>query len=381
MKVLHIVSGMGIKEGGVATCTYELVAGLRKSKTETEILSYEPAKGDRLISEEDYILSVKGKKLKFYLYSKQFKKKIDSLNDYHLYHANGVWQYPSHIAAVIARKKKIPLVISPHGMLYPQDLQKRKFFKKILWRWFLKKDLNNATCIHATCMEEMNHLRSLGISAPIAVIPNPIGIIDYNFNNLQYQLNKKRSIGYLGRLDPRKNVECLIYAWYNLKDQMQNEELVIIGSGDIKYENFLKNEVQRLQLTNVLFTGFLSGREKYDRIASLSYLAVPSHFENFGMNIAEALSFKVPVLASKGTPWEDLITNNCGWWIENDIQSFTTAIHEAMRLSESKRLEMGENGYNLIKNKYATDKVVYKMNLLYKSIVKGEFSSEMNFVY
>lgn len=74
-------------------------------------------------------------------------------------------------------------------------------------------DLNHAACVQVTCKDEMEHCRNLGVTSPIAIIPNPIEIKDYT--------EKKKDnifrLGYLGRLSPRKNVESLIYAFHELK--------------------------------------------------------------------------------------------------------------------------------------------------------------------
>ena len=83
-------------------------------------------------------------------------------------------------------------------------------------------------------------------------------------NERLYQKNDTIRIGYLGRLHERKRVERLIYALDYLKDKIDDIklELIIIGADDIKYEIFLKSEVRRLGLNNVIFTGFLKGEEK-----------------------------------------------------------------------------------------------------------------------
>lgn len=80
---------------------------------------------------------------------------------------------------------------------------------------------------------------------------------------------------------------------------VNNAELLIIGGGDATYETFLKNEVKRLGLQNVKFTGFLSGKEKDEAIAFLSVLAMPSEFENFGNVILEGLIRKFHALQRK----------------------------------------------------------------------------------
>jgi glycosyltransferase involved in cell wall biosynthesis len=221
----------------------------------------------------------------------------------------------------------------------------------------------------------MEHLRNLGVKSPIAVISNPIDITDIE---KPVEFKTKLRVGYLGRVHPRKNIELLIYAW----NQLQNGdgELIIIGDGDKRYLDFLKQETIRLQLNNVVFTGFLSGNEKEKALNSLSFLVVPSDFENFGNIVTEALIKGIPVIASKGAPWQELNTHRCGWWINNDIDTIANTLKEAIALSEEEYRQMGIRGRQLMKENYSIEIVTQKIMLLYQWILgtgeKPEFVYE-----
>ena len=175
-------------------------------------------------------------------------------------------------------------------------------------------------------------------------------------------------IGYLGRLSPRKNIESLIYALAELKSEKRQAELLIIGGGDNKYERFLRDEAQRLKLDNVFFTGFLSGKKKDEAIASLSILVMPSEFENFGNVILEGLIRGIPCIATKGSPWKELVTRQCGWWIDYEQETINKTIKEAMRIPPYQLATMGERGIQLIKDNYSQEKVAAKMKELYEWI-------------
>ena len=108
-------------------------------------------------------------------------------------------------------------------------------------------------------------------------------------------------------------------------------------------------------------------------------MVVPSDFENFGNIITEALVKGVPVIASKGTPWEELNTHSCGWWVDNDVDTLATTIREALNTSEEERLAMGERGKQLIKDNYSVEMVAGKMKRLYEWILYGGEKPE--FVY
>lgn len=208
-----------------------------------------------------------------------YKKDVRSLGHYDVYHAQGIWQYPTYALVDEARRVHRPYVITPRGMLYPQDIAKSStMFKKMSLKLRLLRDLNRAACVQVTCDEEMQHCRNLGVTAPIAVIPNPVEIREYSFR----KEDSRFRLGYLGRVSRRKNIEGLIYAFADLGTQAADAELLIIGGGDADYETFLRQEVSRLGLHNVRFAGFLSGEDKDRALASCSVLAMPSEFENLG---------------------------------------------------------------------------------------------------
>ena len=367
MRILH--SGtLDVKAGGPAMSTYYTLLGLKQLGVEAEIIMYPLSPGGRLRGEDvevHYATAPWEHKL---AYSPRLKKEIAALGDYDLYHAQGVWQFPTYALVDVARKRRKPYLITPRGMLYPQDIRKsNKFFKMLSLKWRLLDDLNRAACIHVTCREEMEHCRDLGVTAPIAIIPNPVEIKEYT----ECKKDGTFRLGYLGRLSPRKNVEALIYAFAELGGKTKEAELLIIGGGDAGYEAFLKAEVERLGLKkNVRFTGFLSGKEKDEAMASLTVLAMPSEFENQGNAVLEGLIRGIPCIATKGAPWEELSTHRCGWWTDYSQAAITEAISAALQTPVEELARMGQRGRQLAESNYAVEVVAGKMLALYNWLLK-----------
>lgn len=375
MRVLHFGT-LDVNAGGPAMSTYNTLYGLKQQGVDAEIIMYPLSQNGKLRGEKIQVHYAKAPLEHKLAYSPTLKKEIKTLGFYDIYHAQGVWQYPTYAIANVAKSLKKPYIITPRGMLYPQDIRKsNKFFKLLSLKLRLLNDLNKAACVQVTCMDEMRYCRELGVTSPIAVIPNPIEIKEYT--------EKKKDdifrLGYLGRLSPRKNVESLIYAFGELKDIIKDAELLIIGGGDEKYERFLKDEAKRLELDNVRFTGFLSGKEKDEAIASVSVLAMPSEFENLGNVILEGLIRRIPCIATKGSPWEELETHKCGWWVDYSQQAITEAVKKAVQTSEQELNEMGKRGRELMINNYSIEEVAKKFKTLYEWIITGK--NKPNYIY
>lgn len=378
MKVLHTISGLDKGSGGPTTCTYNLVKGLRRTGVETKILTLAPSNDrDSIISNDDFIIAVKNDAGNPFLYSRNLRNYLKGNTDYNIYHANGLWTYPSHITAKIARDTGKKYIIAPHGMLYPAGLQSKPWKKQLALTLFQKYDIEQADAIQATCRQEAEHIAALGYKNPIAIVPNSIDTTVCL--PMRTKTNEKRRFGFVGRLHPIKNIHVLLEAWHDLGKETSGCELVIVGDGDESYKNTLAEYVHTQNLNNVIFTGFLSGDKLTECIRSFDYLLLVSKSENFGMVIPEALINGVPCIATKHTPWDELNSNGCGWWIKDGVQSLTETISDAIKLPEEERLEMGKRGIEFVKSTYSVEAVARKMQILYEWILKG--GEKPNFIY
>lgn len=371
MKVLQTIAGFGKLYVGIATCTYDLISAMHGIGFPLDLLTLKvknPA--DKLMGEdESWIKALPNDAVTPYEYSRGIAEYLNNY-DYDLYHTNGLWMYCNHATCATARHRCKPYIITPHGMLYPDALYRSYWKKWPLIQLCFRKDINHADCLHVTCKAEMEHVRAFGYKGVIAIIPNPANLPDYLDEVAAMKptflgCGRVRKLGFLGRLHPIKKVENLLYGVAKLPHP-QDCELVIMGKGDDTYEQFLRNEANRLGLKNVMFCGFVSGREKYEQLAKLSCLFVPSDFENFGMIVTEALSVGTPVMASLGTPWEELNSVGCGWWIDRSPENIAGVMQQVIDMPLSKLLAMGEKGRELVRQKYVASQVASQMRQLYE---------------
>jgi glycosyltransferase involved in cell wall biosynthesis len=384
MKVLQTIGGFGAKGGGTSTCTYDLLISMHQSVSGADVDLLTPSvtdPSDRIMSNGEQWIKVVDNDYRTPLSIS--KNMVDFLqqSNYDVYHTNGMWMHINHITCSVARSKNKPYVITPHGMLYPEALARSAWKKWPLRKLWFDRDIREAGCIHATCQDEMKHLRTLGYKGPIALIGNPVCVPLCTSEFIGYRNHKPDGLiklGFLGRLHPRKHVEKILQGVALIQDK--NIEIYIMGKGDDSYEEFLHNEVLRLGLGDrVHFLGFLNGREKFEQLSKITALFVPSDIENFGMIIPEALIVGTPVMASLGTPWEALNIENCGWWKDNSPESIAEVIEEIKDLSPDQLYAMGARGREYILKNFAADRVATQMYSLYQWL-NGD-SDKPDFVY
>lgn len=376
MRIIHSISGLNSSSGGPSLSTWSLVSGLRQLGIDAEIVAYRPQRDTEImISEDDFIHAVVSPRYRRFGYSSVLNNFLKN-QLYDVYHGHGLWQYPVHAMAKAATRLHKPYIISPKGMLHPEAMHKSKLLKKIALSGYQRKDLNQATVIHATSMQELEFIRQLGFANPIALVPNSV---ELPIDVAGCYHNKNKRFGFVGRFVPIKNLEILLTAWAKIEEKFDYVELVLMGDGPKDYRIKLEALCKSLMIKRVVFTGFLTGDARERIFSTLSFLILPSKSENFGMVVPEALAREVPVIASKGTPWEELNTQRAGWWIDIGVEPLVKVLTEAIALPKSERQIMGRNGRDLVRRKYSIKSVSEKMVTLYNWILKG--GERPDFVY
>lgn len=295
-----------------------------------------------------------------------------------LIHNHGLWMFPNFYARRVATKHKLPLVISPRGMLESWSLKHSRSKKYLAWLLYEKQNLTKATVFHATSISEMESIRKLGYRQPIALIPNGVNLPQYwhqpskdALTSLFPELADKKWLLFLSRIHPKKGLENLLLTWQNLALKFPDWHLIIAGSDLIGYQTKLKELTKKLNLnTRVTFTGMLSGETKASALSNSELFVLPTYSENFGIAIAESLAHGVPVITTINAPWQDLIKYNCGWWIDNNIRDLEMTLIKALTLSKIERKLMGENGKKLVERDYSWYSISEQMSQVYYWILQ-----------
>lgn len=177
-----------------------------------------------------------------------------------------------------------------------------------------------------------------------------------------------KNVLYTGRVTPIKGLDNLCKAVE--KVDMADWRIVIVGPDQENHVSELKALASRLGVDgSIEFVGPKYGEELQDLYASADLFVLPSYSENFGSVVIEALAHSVPVITTKGTPWEELETRKCGWWIDIGVEPLATALQTAMSLSDEERREMGMRGRKLVEEKYTWPAVAKMLEAAYKEII------------
>ena len=283
-------------------------------------------------------------------------------------HLTGTYSFPTIPTLLACRLLRKPVVWSPRGALKATQEWPgaRKRLLKKLWEWICRLVIPRESILHVTSEEEKASSLARLPNMRAAVIPNGVDVPSTLLPRVWLPGGSLR-IMYIGRLAKEKGIENLLEALGKYDDR--HATLDIYGSGDPLYVAKLRNDVRGLGIeSNVTFRGFVDGEEKEVAFSKADVCVVPSHSESFGIVIAEALAHGVPVIASKGTPWQGLDTSGCGFWVENDPDSLAMTLTRVRRLSLQ---ELGERGRTWMRQSYSWDRVAREMNAIYRDLTNS----------
>jgi glycosyltransferase involved in cell wall biosynthesis len=315
---------------------------------------------------------------------KSFLNKFYQVKDlFEVLHFHGAWTL--HLLPLL-RNLNQPTIVSPHGAFDKTSLAKSKYKKLLVKYLYLKRCYLNVDCIHALTEKEAKDIRDYGIKdVPIFIIPNGINLeeklpINENLKSELLELaNNRKIILSLSRLHIAKGIDLLIDSYKNIYDNNPNTVLFIVGSGEKKYEEHLKEKLKKLNLINNVF--LLGEKENEDKnlmfdIADIFVL--PTFNEGFGITVLEAYRQKLPVITTTATPFDEIKKQNLGWYINPAKEDLINAIDEALNCEKSELREMGTKGFSWVEKNYTSRSVNQKYTELYgwllnKSIAEPRF--------
>lgn len=360
MKVIHYIETIDKTAGGT-TEYMRLLGNVLKSKVDLVV-----ATG---LSESP--IDLEGIKIEFF--DSKVLRWFSLLNEFRIFlkkekpalvHINGIWTPQNWGFQKVAQELGIKVVLSPHGMLEPWILAHNPWKKKIGLFLYQNKAIRNAEHLHATAPMEKESIRNLGYTNDITIIPNGIDLSEIRKKKKCYGSKK---IVFLSRIHPKKGIELLLEAW-RIADT-KGWSLEIAGNGDASYIQFLTQSAN--DINNVHFVGAKYSEEKWDFLRSADVMILPTYSENFGIVVAEALAVGLPVITTKGTPWEDLNKYNCGWWIDLSVNNLRSTLTTIFLKDSFELKELGENGMKLIEDKYNIEQIGIDIINLYKKILNN----------
>ena len=318
MKILHVVPGLGDPANGIAAAATRLAEEQRALGDEVSVSSSCTAADCR----QSAVVFV-----------------------------HSMWTPPVLRACHAALRAGTPLVRVPHGCLNPAALR-HSAWKKALVSPLERHYMRRAACILVTTETEKaaverwirsaQRVEVVGMGIDDLLTPDIPDHPDFpDFPDLPPKRTDEgpKTFLFVGRLHPLKGLDLLLAA-------LPAGSFLRVIAPDVdgawaRYERL----AQHLGIADrVTFLGVKTGTEKMREMREADALVLPTHSENFGFAVAEALVVGTPAITTKGAPWEGLGTHGCGWWTDVDATSLRAALADCASRSRAELAEMGARG-------------------------------------
>lgn len=284
-------------------------------------------------------------------------------------HLHSIWTYPSLAISEWGKATGRPYLISIHGMLDPWALTQSRWKKRIAALAYQRRALANARCIHVLNEAELDAVRAYGLSGPICVIPNGVMLPDEQespTNKIGLE-ERGRSLLYLGRLHPKKNLANVLTAFSMTAGTHADWRLDIVGWPLDSYHDELKAQADRLGIADkVNFRGPLYGAEKGAMFSSADAFILASHSEGMPMAVLEAWAHRKPVLMTRMCNLGEGFDQGAALEVGADAPSIAAAMARIFGSSDQERRAIGLNGRELVAREFSWGSIARRFEAVYR---------------
>ncbi|MFC0401446.1 glycosyltransferase [Paraburkholderia rhizosphaerae] len=340
LRVLHILPSLDPRMGGVAEAVVQLVRHMTPFGCTSEVATLDAPDGpafDRVDAPVHRLGPGRG----FYGLSLPLVRWLRANRArFDAFVVHGIWQFHSFAAWSGVIGSRTPLFVFPHGMLDPwfqYTYPKKHLKKRIYWALLEQWVFNRADRVLFTCETELELARRpfLGQRHRLAVngfgidsVPNDDEVPAHAFSDAFPEVRNKRVMLFLSRIHEKKGCDLLIDAFADVAALDRDLCLAIAGPGEPALLERLKSlAASRGIAERIVWTGMLGGALKWSALRTAEVFVLPSHQENFGIAVVEAMASRTPVIiTNKVNIWREIEASGGGWVCDDTRESVADAL-------------------------------------------------------
>ena len=288
---------------------------------------------------------------------------------------NGLWQHHSYAAATTLRRMGLPYFVFTHGMLDPwfKHTYPLKHLKKWLyWPWAEYRVLRHARAVLFTSEDErllarqsfwLYRANEAVVSYGTATPPADTDTLREAFLASAPELRGKRVLLFLSRIQEKKGCDILLAAFAQVALQHPDLRLVMAGPDQTGWVATLKEQAHRLGIADrVSWPGMLQGEKKWGAYYCAEAFVLPSHQENFGIVVAEALGCGLPVLISdKVNIWREIAADGCGIVNPDTVEGTLRSLEGWLAMGAATQARMAQQARNSFAQRFTVQAMADSM--------------------
>lgn len=354
MKILHVITSVDPAGGGPIEGLKQLAGVLTAKGHVIEIASLD-APDESWVAECPLPIHAMGPTKSTYGYTPRLLPWLkENAANYDFVIVRGIWQYGSFATWRALHKSKTPYLVFTHGMLDPwfkRTYPLKHLKKSLYWPWAEYRVLRDAAGVCFTCEEErilarqsfrLYKCREFVVNYGTAGAKGDGNAQKRHFLENFPQLQEKRMLLFLSRIHVKKGCDLLIAAFAKIASHDPNLHLVIAGPDQTNWRPQLEAQAEKLGIASrITWPGMLSGDLKWGAFEAAELFVLPSHQENFGIVVAEALSCGTPVLISnKVNIWREIESDGAGLVEEDSVEGTIRVLERWLQMSDEEKQKM-----------------------------------------
>jgi glycosyltransferase involved in cell wall biosynthesis len=292
-----------------------------------------------------------------------------------LLHLHSVFLWPTWAAARAARRRTVPYLVAPRGMLVKDLIARRSALAKRAWIALIEaRNLERAAGIHVTSALEASELRRFAFALPpLYEIPNGVDGPDEYARPGTLPAAAAELLGrdrpvvlFLGRISWKKGLDRLVPAMA----RVPRAELLIAGNDDESYTGRLVGLARACGVEErVTFCGPVYGAAKAELFRRASVFVLPSYSENFGNTVLEAMLEGCPVVVTPEVGAASIVQSaGAGIVSQGDPERLAESLR-ALLADRDARAAMSRRGREAASTGYSWDAVAIRTARVYREIV------------
>lgn len=396
MRVLHIIASADLKDGGPIEGVIGLRSEMARFDVDVELLTLDPP-GANWPELPGATIHACGRPLPAGYGSVARLRRWARISpeavawaraharDYDVIVVNGLWNYANRVARLALRGSGVPYVVFPHGMLDPWFRRRyplKHVAKQLLWLVNEGPLVRDADAVLFTCEQEQMlarktfwpyHARervvAYGAAEPPPFAPDEIA----NFRKMVPALEQRRYLLFLGRIHEKKGCDLLIEAFARIAPREPDLDLVIAGPDNTGCRPALVRRAEQLQIIDrIHWPGMITGTAKLGALRGAEAFVLPSHQENFGIAVAEALSCRCPVLISDQVNiWREIEQARAGICASDTLEGTMSLLEQWLDLDEPAREAMREHAEQLYKRQFTVRAAAESLHRVFRDITNN----------
>lgn len=399
MNILHIIASVDPKDGGPIEGLNQQAKHRRTRNIPTDVISLD-APGDVTLDNPPFTYYPLGhdkispqsrarswNPLWRYRYAPAMVPWLKkNARHYDVIIVNGLWNYTAMAARIALVGGKVPYVVFTHGMLDPwfrKAYPLKGIIKQLFW-WFCEGPLlNNASAVFYTTEEEktlaetsFKPYRANGVVVGYGTSDVPASSTEQinTFRALLPNLGERPYLLFISRIHPKKGCDLLIEAFAKIAPKAPNLDLVIAGPDQTGWMNDLTQQAKALGVSErIHWPGMLKGDLKWGAFHGAEAFVLPSHQENFGIVVAEAMAAKKPVLITdKVNIWKEVLSAKAGHVETDTIEGITGLLEHYLAMTEHEKTAAGNNGRKAFLEKFEINVALDSINKALETVISND---------